>query len=137
MTCTSERLGCGPRQPQRLGAAVPSITNNSGIVDSAFGATVQPGHPATDRIDQRVEGVKFLNRSCCFTTHRKAFENSRERERPDFFSAALLVRSRHGLGYFDNDGVSVDVLVAQNMPGPIPGCGHNLLREKSLVWGTV
>jgi len=82
------------------------------------------GHP-DDRIDQRVEGVKFLEPMLLFHNTGKGFENVSERS-GRIFSRPLSGRGM-ALGDFDNDG-SVDVLVAQNNAGPIL-LRNNLGRE--------
>jgi hypothetical protein len=73
------------------------------------------GHP-DDRIDKRVEGVKFLEPMLLFHNTGKGFENVSQRSGP-VFSRPLSGRGM-ALGDFDNDG-SVDVLVAQNNAEPI------------------
>jgi hypothetical protein len=73
------------------------------------------GHP-DDRIDKRVEGVKFLEPMLLFHNTGKGFENVSGRSGP-IFSRPLSGRGM-ALGDFDNDG-SVDVLVAQNNAPPI------------------
>ncbi len=73
------------------------------------------GHP-DDRIDKRVEGVKFLEPMLLFRNRGKGFENVSGRGGP-IFSRPLSGRGM-ALGDFDNDG-SVDVLVAQNNAPPI------------------
>lgn len=73
------------------------------------------GHP-DDRVDQRIQGVKFLEPMLLFRNKGKAFENVSEQ------SGAIFSRPIAGrglaLGDFDNDG-SVDVLITQNNAPPI------------------
>src|SRR5258708_30313723 len=74
------------------------------------------GHP-DDRIDQRVEGVKFLEPMLLFHNTGKGFENVSERS-GRIFSPPFSGRGM-ALGDVDDDG-SVCVLVAQNISGPLP-----------------
>jgi enediyne biosynthesis protein E4 len=73
------------------------------------------GHP-DDKVDKRVEGVKFLEPMLLFRNNGKAFENVSGRSGP-IFSRALAGRGL-AVGDFDNDG-SVDVLITQNNSAPI------------------
>ena len=73
------------------------------------------GHP-DDRIDKRVQGVKFLEPMLLFHNTGKGFEDVSQGSGP-IFSRPLSGRGM-ALGDFDNDG-SVDVLVAQNNAAPI------------------
>jgi enediyne biosynthesis protein E4 len=73
------------------------------------------GHP-DDRVEQRIEGVTFLEKMLLFRNNGQGLENVSER------SGAIFSRPIAGrglaLGDFDNDG-SVDVLVTQNNAAPI------------------
>jgi hypothetical protein len=73
------------------------------------------GHP-DDKVDKRVEGVKFLEPMLLFRNNGKSFENVSGRSGP-IFSRALAGRGL-ALGDFDNDG-SIDVLITQNNSAPI------------------
>jgi len=73
------------------------------------------GHP-DDRVEQRVEGVTFLEKMLLFQNNGKGFENVSERSGP-IFSRPIAGRGL-ALGDFDNNG-SVDVLVTQNNAAPI------------------
>jgi enediyne biosynthesis protein E4 len=79
------------------------------------------GHP-DDKVDQRVEGVKFLEPMLLFHNNGKSFGNVSAKGGP-IFSRPLAGRGL-AVGDFDNDG-SVDVLIAQNNSAPI------LLRNNS------
>lgn len=73
------------------------------------------GHP-DDKVDMRVQGVKFLEPMLLFHNNGKGFENVSEK------SGAIFARPLAGrgmaIGDFDNDG-GMDVLIAQNNAPPI------------------
>jgi len=73
------------------------------------------GHP-DDKVDKRVEGVKFLEPMLLFRNNGKSFENVSGRSGP-IFSRALAGRGL-ALGDFDNDGW-IDVLITQKNSAPI------------------
>ncbi len=73
------------------------------------------GHP-DDKVDKRVEGVKFLEPMLLFRNTGKGFENVSATS-GSIFSRALAGRGL-ALGDFNNDG-SVDVLITQNNSAPI------------------
>jgi enediyne biosynthesis protein E4 len=73
------------------------------------------GHP-DDRVEQRLQGVTFLEKMLLFRNNGKGFENVSEKSGA-IFSKAIAGRGL-ALGDFDNDG-SVDVLVTQNNAAPI------------------
>ncbi|HZR64738.1 MAG TPA: CRTAC1 family protein [Terriglobales bacterium] len=83
--------------------------------DGNFDLLLCNGHP-DDKIDKRVEGVKFLEPMLLFRNTGKSFENISAQSGP-IFSRALAGRGL-ALGDFDNDG-SVDVLITQNNAEPI------------------
>jgi hypothetical protein len=73
------------------------------------------GHP-DDKVDQRVQGVKFLEPMLLFHNNGKRYEDVSGKGGP-IFSRALAGRGM-AVGDFDNDG-SADVLIAQNNGAPI------------------
>jgi len=73
------------------------------------------GHP-DDKIDGRVDGVKYLEPMLLFRNNRKGFTNVSAQSGP-IFSRPIAGRGM-ALGDFDNDG-AVDVLVAVNNGSPI------------------
>jgi hypothetical protein len=85
--------------------------DNDGNID----LVLANGHP-DDSVEQRIEGVTFLERPLLFRNTGKGFENISSVSGP-IFSKPLAARGL-ALGDFDNDG-SVDVLVSQNNAPPI------------------
>jgi hypothetical protein len=73
------------------------------------------GHP-DDKVDKRVEGVKFLEPMLLFRNTGKGFQNVSLQSGP-IFSRPLSARGL-ALGDFDNDG-SLDVLITQNNSTPV------------------
>ena len=73
------------------------------------------GHP-DDKIDKRVEGVKYREPPLLFRNTGSSFKNVSQESGP-IFSQSLSGRGL-ALGDFDNDG-SVDVLIAQNNDAPV------------------
>jgi len=73
------------------------------------------GHP-DDKIDGRVDGVKYLEPMLLFRNNGKGFSNVSAQSGP-IFSRPIAGRGM-ALGDFDNDG-AVDVLVAVNNGSPI------------------
>jgi hypothetical protein len=73
------------------------------------------GHP-DDKIDGRVDGVKYLEPMLLFRNNGKGFNNISAQSGP-IFSRPIAGRGM-ALGDFDNDG-AVDVLVAVNNGSPI------------------
>ena len=91
--------------------------NNDGDVD----LLLCNGHP-DDTVEQRIEGVTFLEKMLLFRSNGHGLDNVSERS-GSIFSRPIAGRGL-ALGDFNNDG-SVDVLVTQNNAAPI------LLRNRA------
>jgi hypothetical protein len=73
------------------------------------------GHP-DDRVEKRIEGVKFREPMLLFRNTGKGFQNVSQQSGPAF-SKPLAARGL-AIGDFDNDG-AVDLLISQNNGAPI------------------